>query len=184
MITYFDFDEYNSIEKTVKLVRDKPIEEQKVDVKVVEILCTYLRNACVSLEEDPDSEFFKNGNRNGNGKSKSTNNNESKSKSKGGTTKEKQQKQEQEEEEERPPDYNIIISPEQWQTKLIQKYNKLYDTVQMNLPHLWHSLEFDLSIKNILHIKDCSLPFAGVVLGRPTKSTTSVLRKWICYNRS
>ena len=107
MITYFDFDEYNSIEKTVKLVRDKPIEEQKVDVKVVEILCTYLRNACVSLEEDPDSEFFKNGNRNGNGKPKSTNNNESKSKSKGGTTKEKQQKQEQEEEE-RPPD--LILS--------------------------------------------------------------------------
>jgi DNA-binding transcriptional ArsR family regulator len=44
--------------------------------------------------------------------------------------------------------------------------------VQQNLPNLWHSLEFDLSIKNILHIKDCTLPFAGIVLGKPSSLKT------------
>ncbi|MFL6402231.1 MAG: hypothetical protein ACJ71M_01955, partial [Nitrososphaeraceae archaeon] len=44
--------------------------------------------------------------------------------------------------------------------------------MQKNLPNLWHSLEFDLSIKNILHIKDCTLPFAGIVLGKPSSLKT------------
>ncbi|MFL6432192.1 MAG: hypothetical protein ACJ71O_00480, partial [Nitrososphaeraceae archaeon] len=62
----------------------------------------------------------------------------------------------------------LISSPEKWRTKLIEKYENLYDVVQKNLPNLWHSLEFELSIKNILNIKGCSLPFAGIVLGKPS----------------
>jgi hypothetical protein len=65
-----------------------------------------------------------------------------------------------------------ISSSEEWQIKLNEKYQTLYDTVQKNLPSLWHSLEFDLSIKNILHIKDCTLPFAGIVLGKPSSLKT------------
>jgi hypothetical protein len=61
---------------------------------------------------------------------------------------------------------------EEWQTKLVEKYQNLYNVVQKNLPNLWHSLEFDLSIKNILHIKDYTLPFAGIVLGKPSSLKT------------
>ena len=67
----------------------------------------------------------------------------------------------------------LISSPEKWRTKLIEKYENLYDVVQKNLPNLWHSLEFELSIKNILNIKGCSLPFAGIVLGKPSSLKTA-----------
>jgi len=73
MITYPDWDRYNSIDKAVKLLHDKLIEEQQVhDERVIDTLCTYFRNACVQLQGDPSSEFFKfkNGNGNGNGKEK------------------------------------------------------------------------------------------------------------------
>ncbi len=66
----------------------------------------------------------------------------------------------------------LISSPEKWRTKLIEKYENLYDVVQKNLTNLWHSLEFELSIKNILNIKGCSLPFAGTVLGKPSSLKT------------
>src|SRR5919197_6606487 len=66
----------------------------------------------------------------------------------------------------------LPITFEQWQTKLLEKYNKLYDRVQQNMPHLWASLEFDLSIKNILYIKDVGQPFAGIVLGKPSSLKT------------
>jgi hypothetical protein len=36
-------------------------------------------------------------------------------------------------------------------------------------------LEFGLSIKNILHIKDCTLPFAGIILGPPSSLKTLVI---------
>jgi hypothetical protein len=61
---------------------------------------------------------------------------------------------------------------EEWQTKLIEKYNALYDTIQNTMPHLWPSLEFDMSVKNILHIADIGQPFAGIVLGKPSSLKT------------
>jgi hypothetical protein len=86
----------------------------------------------------------------------------------------KQQRQQQQKRsaEEKPPEYDIIITFEQWQSKLIEKYNTLYNTVQQNIPHLWPSLEFDLSVKNILYIKDIGQPFAGIVLGKPSSLKT------------
>jgi hypothetical protein len=66
----------------------------------------------------------------------------------------------------------VTCSEEEWRTKLVQKYQNLHDVAEKNLPGLWHSLEFDLSVKNILHIKDCSLPFAGIVLGSPSSKKT------------
>ncbi len=50
-----------------------------------------------------------------------------------------------------------------------------------NLPNLWPPLEFALSIKMILNIKDCTLPFAGIILGPPSSLKTAVIelfRKW------
>jgi hypothetical protein len=63
MITYVDWDKHNSIDKAVKLLRDKLLDEQTIrDQRVIETLCTYFRNACILLAEDPSNEFFKNGN--------------------------------------------------------------------------------------------------------------------------
>jgi hypothetical protein len=64
------------------------------------------------------------------------------------------------------------VSFEEWYVKLIQHYENLQDIVDRNLPNLWHSLEFDLSILRILNIKECSLPFAGIVLGPPSSLKT------------
>src|ERR687883_945619 len=59
MITYVDWYKHNSIDKSVNLLRDKLLYEQIIrDQRVIETLCTYFRNACVSLAADPDSIFF------------------------------------------------------------------------------------------------------------------------------
>ena len=62
MITYVDWNKHNSIDKAVKLLRDKLLYEQAVrDERVIETLCIYFRKACVLLSEDPSNQFFKNG---------------------------------------------------------------------------------------------------------------------------
>jgi predicted transcriptional regulator len=60
----------------------------------------------------------------------------------------------------------------EWNTKLIEKYQNLQDVIQRTLPNLWYSMEFELSVKNILHIKGCTLPFCGIVLGPPSSLKT------------
>ena len=47
------------------------------------------------------------------------------------------------------------ITDVEWYTKLIEKYNKLQETVKNNIPSLWDSLEFEISVQKILNIKDC-----------------------------
>src|SRR5919202_1702487 len=45
MITYVDWDKHNSIDKAVKLLKDKLLDEQNVrDDRIIETLCTYFRN--------------------------------------------------------------------------------------------------------------------------------------------
>jgi hypothetical protein len=71
---------------------------------------------------------------------------------------------------------------EEWQTELMQKYQNLYKTVNELIPELWTPLEFALSIKTILNIKNCSLPFAGILLGPPSSLKTVIVelfRRWI-----
>jgi hypothetical protein len=73
------------------------------------------------------------------------------------------------------------ITPEEWQGKLVEKYNNLRCTVKESLPNLWLPLEFSLSIKCILNIKDCNLPFAGFILGAPSSLKTQdieLFRRW------
>jgi hypothetical protein len=72
------------------------------------------------------------------------------------------------------------ISEQEWQTNLVEKYQNL-EKVRLNLPSLWSGLEFDLSIKFILNIKDCTIPFAGILLGSPSSLKTvgiELFRKW------
>lgn len=74
---------------------------------------------------------------------------------------------------------NVML--DEWQEKLREKYNHLLAVVNRNLPNLWPALEFELSIQKILNIKDCTLPFAGIILGPPSSLKTQVielLRNW------
>jgi DNA-binding transcriptional ArsR family regulator len=73
------------------------------------------------------------------------------------------------------------ISEQEWQTNLVEKYQNLQEKVRLNIPSLWSGLDFDLSIKFILNIKDCTLPFAGILLGSPSSLKTvgiELFRKW------
>lgn len=55
---------------------------------------------------------------------------------------------------------NESITYEDWSKKLKEKYDNLKNVSDENLRGLWDSLEFELSVKSILNIKDCTLPFA------------------------
>ena len=73
------------------------------------------------------------------------------------------------------------ISAEEWRSGVLEKYQNLQKTVEKNLPNIWPALEFALSIKTILNIQDCTLPFAGILLGPPSSLKTvciELFRKW------
>lgn len=76
---------------------------------------------------------------------------------------------------------NKILSFEEWQLTLQQKYSSLHDVVQKYIPEVWLGLEFELSVLRILNLYDNTLPFIGLILGRPGSGKTvivSLLRKW------
>jgi hypothetical protein len=86
-------------------------------------------------------------------------------------------------EEEIKKDRNTIdeISEQEWQAGVLERYQKLKNEVDAKLPSLWPGLEFILSNKSILNIKDCTLPFAGILLGSPSSLKTvgiELFRKW------
>jgi hypothetical protein len=165
----------SDLDKTVQALREKIVSDGiLIDDNTTDGLVAYFRNAGVLLSEDEDCEFFKNGNGKSNGNGKANKSKQQKSKSRSEQEQERQQKEEKEHEERIAAIRKNISSFEEWQTTLSQKYKNLYDTVQKLLPNLWHYLEFDLSIKNILHIKDCTLPFAGIVLGKPSSLTVGI----------
>lgn len=75
----------------------------------------------------------------------------------------------------------LNCSLEEWQRHLKEKREILERTSNENFFGLWNSLEFILSIKNILHILGCTLPFCGIILGPPSSLKTlglEMLRKW------
>ena len=57
--------------------------------------------------------------------------------------------------------------------RLLEKYECLKRVTLTNIPKLWPALEFALSVKSILNIKNCNLPFAGILLG-PASSLKTV----------
>jgi DNA-binding transcriptional ArsR family regulator len=65
-------------------------------------------------------------------------------------------------------------SIDEWRTTVRQKYNQLKAIVDEQIPGLWLPLEFTISIKCILNIKEITIPFIGIVLGPPSslKSVT------------
>jgi hypothetical protein len=64
----------------------------------------------------------------------------------------------------------VNCTMEEWRTKLKTKYDKLKQTVDEQLPGLWLPLEFALSVRCILHIKNISLPFIAIILGPPSSN--------------
>ena len=91
------------------------------------------------------------------------------------------EKQEILDEIERIRSSNTAMTADEWQNRLLEKYNHLHFTVDKNIPNLWPALEFELSILRILNVKDCTLPFAGIILGPPSSLKTQaieLLRNW------
>ncbi len=70
---------------------------------------------------------------------------------------------------------------ESWVLRLDERYEKLRSVVDSNLPGLWGPLKFALAVKSILNIRDCTLPFSGIILGPPSslKSVAvELFRNW------
>lgn len=73
------------------------------------------------------------------------------------------------------------ISYEIWQMERKKRYSNLVSAVKCNFPDAWESMEFVMTGKGILHIKDITLPFIGIILGNPSTYKTlaiGMLRHW------
>lgn len=86
----------------------------------------------------------------------------------------------------KPENWSIIILKqkakyhfdnfEKWQIGVEDAYHKLHKTVDDNLAQAWPAIEFILSVKAILHIKEITLPYIGIILGPPSGVKTVVLK--------
>jgi hypothetical protein len=59
----------------------------------------------------------------------------------------------------------------------------LHRVVIENIPEIWQGLEFALSSLRILNIHECTLPFIGIILARPSSYKTVILellKPWYC----
>jgi DNA-binding Lrp family transcriptional regulator len=73
------------------------------------------------------------------------------------------------------------ISSEEWKTGLVNRFERLQQTVQNNIPDLWVGLEFELSCMRVLNIHGCTLPIIAIILGRAAGGKTqviSLIRQW------
>ena len=67
------------------------------------------------------------------------------------------------------------ITSEKWTFVLQEKYQNLFNVVQNVMPEIWPGLEFELSILRILNIEGCTLPFIGIILGRPSSYKSVII---------
>jgi len=73
------------------------------------------------------------------------------------------------------------ISGDDWKVGLVDRFEKLRQIVQDNIPDLWVGLEFELSCMRVLNIHGCTLPIIAIILGRAAGGKTqviSLLRQW------
>jgi hypothetical protein len=59
--------------------------------------------------------------------------------------------------------------------ELGKRYQHLKQVTEENFPNIWAGLEFALSVKTILNIKGCTLPFAGILLGAASSQKTLII---------
>jgi hypothetical protein len=62
-----------------------------------------------------------------------------------------------------------------WRDGLVERYNQLQKVVKENIPEIWPGLEFALASHRILNIHECTLPFIGIILARPSSYKTVIL---------
>lgn len=62
--------------------------------------------------------------------------------------------------------------------ELLRRYEHLRNVTIENIPHLWPALEYALSIKTILNIKDCTLPFIGIIIGPASSNKTVAIESF------
>ena len=73
------------------------------------------------------------------------------------------------------------LASEEWISTLQERYKNLRNVINKEMPEIWPSFEFELSVSRILNIGGCDLPFIGIILGRPSSYKTVVielLKKW------
>ena len=74
---------------------------------------------------------------------------------------------------------------EDWSaSKLLEKYEHLRSVTLRNIPNLWPGLEFALSVKTILNIKGCTIPFCGILLGPASSSKTVIIELFRGYKHT
>ncbi|MGI0042376.1 MAG: hypothetical protein ACRD47_01585 [Nitrososphaeraceae archaeon] len=80
------------------------------------------------------------------------------------------------EREEATEEYARQLAAGDWSyDKLLEKYIHLKEIALENLPNIWPGLEFALSVKTILNIIGCTLPFAGILLGPASSQKTLII---------
>jgi hypothetical protein len=68
-----------------------------------------------------------------------------------------------------------MVSMEEWRTLIEEKYRNLKKITGDNLPQLWLAIEFILAIKSIMNIQGITLPWFGILLGRPSSLKTAAI---------
>jgi hypothetical protein len=69
-------------------------------------------------------------------------------------------------------------------TKLLERYEHLRRVTLENIPALWSGLEFALSVKTILNIRGCTIPFCGILLGPASSSKTVIIELFRGYKHT
>ena len=73
---------------------------------------------------------------------------------------------------------------EDWSpTKLLERYEHLRRVTLENIT-LWSGLEFALSVKTILNIRGCTIPFCGILLGPASSSKTVIIELFRGYKHT
>ena len=154
-----NIDKINWIENAKKI--EKRLKPMGVDQEIIDLLG-------YSLDHNDNVEKIYEMNKNDNNNDeyyKSQNNN---SKNNENSLKEKQEQEHQQEESE-------IIPYIEWSRKLEEKYYAVQKEILNLIPELWEPVEFALSVRSILRIKNITLPFAGIVLGPPSSLKTATI---------
>jgi hypothetical protein len=143
--------------KTIKMLRKALVDTHEFDIKVIDKFIVLLSQIWVQLVEAQDQA------------------------AKSVSDAEKKQKDSIIQEVKELRVANAGITAEDWISGLTKRYEELRKVVLDNIPELWAGLEFELSIMRILNIDKCTLPFIGIILGRPASCKTqiiSLLKKW------
>ncbi len=69
----------------------------------------------------------------------------------------------------------------EWQIKVVEKYEILKNLFKKYYPDAWTFMEFCLSVKSVLNITDCTLPFMGVLIAPPSSTKTMVIELFRKY---